>query len=326
VTTHAAEVSERYLHFARDECHGYSRLYESLSLAVAEDPLLRGFLSEQPDPQPNLFFGAVQHLTGPERMPKDGLALAELVRRHGDRIRALMRSHHTQTNEVGRCGALLLAMPAGPLALIELGSSAGLCLLMDRYRYEFGLERLGDPASPVLIEAPTSGATPIPDAPPCVAWRLGIDRDPLDVRDPDATGWLLSLVWADHPQRRARLEAAIRVAQADPPPVRRGDLVDDLWPALEQAPGSASLVVFHTAVRPYVSPERWQQLDLLLAEHSTGRDVTLVSFESDGKTRIAADGGMHAFVLERTTFSGGLARRERLAKGHPHGGMIQWKV
>ena len=122
----AEEVSERYLHFARDECHGYSPLYEHLALAVAEDPLLRGFVSEQPDPQPNLFFAAVQHLTGPERMPEDGLALTAFVRRSADEIRALMRSHHTQTNEVGRCGALLLAMPPGPLALVELGASAGL--------------------------------------------------------------------------------------------------------------------------------------------------------------------------------------------------------
>jgi hypothetical protein len=237
-----------------------------------------------------------------------------------------MHAHHTQTNEVGRCGPLLLAMPPGPLSLIELGASAGLCLLLDRYRYDFGSKRLGDADSPVLVECSATGAPPIPDAPPTVVWRLGIDLDPLDVTDPDATGWLLSLIWADHPRRRARLEAAIRVARRDPPPLRRGDLLDDLRPALAEAPPGTTLVVFHTAVRPYVPPERWQELDGLLAEHSQERDVSLVSFEGDGKTRLAADAGMHAFVLERTTFSGGRARTEHFAKGHPHGSSIRWEA
>jgi hypothetical protein len=325
VSTSAEEVSGRYLHFARDECHGYSPLYEHLALAVAEDPLLRGFVAEQPDPQPNLFFAAVQHLTGPEHMPADGLALTAFVRRNGDPIRALMRSRHTQTNEVGRCGALLLAMPEGPLALLELGSSAGLCLLLDRYRYDFGGVHVGDPRSSVEIDCPVTGPAPIPGVVPEVVWRMGIDRDPLDVRDADATAWLLSLVWADHPHRRRRLEAAIRLAQADPPAVRRGDLLDDLGPVLAEAPADARLVVFHTAVRPYVPAERWEDLNGALSEHSRQRDVTLVTFEGDGRTRLVEGAaGPHAFLLERITFSAGSARTERLGKGHPHGGMVHW--
>ena len=58
-------------------------------------------------------------------------------------LAAVMRSHHTQTNEVGRCAVILPALPAAPIALIEVGASAGLCLLFDKYQYDYGTSLVG---------------------------------------------------------------------------------------------------------------------------------------------------------------------------------------
>ena len=169
-----------------------------------------------------------------------------------------MRSHHTQTNEVGRCAALLPAMPAGPLALVEVGASAGLCLMLDRFHYDYGTIEIGDETSPVRLHCALRGDVEPPLALPQIAWRSGLDIEPVDLNDPERARWLMACIWPDHVGRRTRLEAAIRLWKQDAPPVRRGDLIDDFPTLLAEVPLDATLVVFHSAVLPYVSPERRQ--------------------------------------------------------------------
>src|SRR5262245_35501457 len=200
-----------------------------------------------PTPQPNLFFATVQFLTGPRDMPTSGAALRALVRRRQDDVAVAMRSRRTQTNEVGRCAVLLPALPPGPLALVEVGASAGLCLLLDRFLYDYGTVRVGAASSPVQLACAVTGDAPLPAACPEIVWRRGLDLAPVDVNDDDAVRWLLACVWSDHAERRQRLRAVIGVARAVPPLVVAGDLVDDLPALLAAAPGDATLVVFHSA-------------------------------------------------------------------------------
>src|SRR5437870_13338175 len=129
----AADVKRRYRQFADMECKGYSDVYYGLALAVSEDEEVVGFIAEMPVIQPNLLFASVQFLTGPGSVPKTGSELRAFVKRHGHELANVMRSRRTQTNEVGRCAVLLPAFPSGPLALVEVGASAGLCLLLDRH-------------------------------------------------------------------------------------------------------------------------------------------------------------------------------------------------
>ena len=242
-------VAARYRRFAAAEAHGHSALYEAFATGVASDAALLSFLAGLPveKQQPNLLFAAVRLVCGL------AVSFADFRQRlldHGDAVRAVMLRRRTQTNEAARCAALLPALAGllGPLALIEVGASAGLCLLPDRYGYDYGDVVL--PGDPVL--SCRAGGMTLPAAKPEVAWRRGLDLDPVDVRDADQVAWLEALVWPDQPERLSRLRRAVAVARADPPVVVRGDLRIDTLPLINEARRFGTVVVFHTAVLAYL--------------------------------------------------------------------------
>jgi hypothetical protein len=201
-------IARQFRRFAETEARGQSPLYETLARGVASDPGILAFLAELPAPkqQPNLLLAAVRFVCGLQPTVGDFHA-AWLA--GSDAVRAEILKRRTQTNEPARCAVLLpvLARLPGPLALIEVGASAGLCLFPDRYGYAYdGHTPFGpEPRFPCRADA----ATPTPAAHPLIAWRAGLDLNPLDVRDDDHMAWLRTLVWPDQPDRGARLDAAI---------------------------------------------------------------------------------------------------------------------
>jgi hypothetical protein len=239
-------TAQRYAGFAAREARGESSTYERLSFAVSRDDALLALLDTLPPGkrQPNLLFGVVRFLGGPL---EDPAAFHEFAMANWPAVAAELRTRATQTNEVGRCAVLLpvLAALPQPLALLEVGASAGLCLYPDRYAYRYGHHEVG--AGRPVLECAATGFAP-PAAVPEVVWRAGIDLNPLDVTDPGDVAWLDALIWPEHAHRRARLRAAAGVAAAEPPLLVRGDLVDDLPTLAARAPTGATLVVFHTSV------------------------------------------------------------------------------
>src|ERR1043166_8704703 len=218
--THA--LAERYRRFAANEARGSSPLYEHLALHVAGSAGILDFLLSLPAErrQPNLLLAAVRHAV---RVPHDGGELERFIRAHRPDIVRVMLSRATQTNEPARCAVMLplLARLPQPLALIEVGASAGLCLLPDRYGYDYGRRRIaGRPVFPCHASA----ATPLPDRQPEIVWRAGLDLNPIDLADGNQLAWLRTLVWPEQTERLARLDAAIAVARRDPPRLMRGDL------------------------------------------------------------------------------------------------------
>ena len=244
-----------YRAFAQ-EARGRSAAYESLAESVAADAALVGFVCALPyaKRQPNLLFAAAGYLLG----AAPGLPeLRDLASNSPAELTEVILGHRTQTNEPARCATLLpaLAQLPGPLALIEVGASAGLTLLVDQYSYDYAGHRLAgrDPQAPTLRCEPR-GPVPLPGALPEVVWRAGLDLNPLDVNDADDMRWLTCLVWPGEGDRAERLAAAIASARRDPPAVHRGDLLTDLPALAAQAPAAATLVVYHTSVLAYVAP------------------------------------------------------------------------
>jgi hypothetical protein len=255
------EVVRRYEGFAEHYAQGSSPAYAEIARELARDrevvELVLG-LPAGSKRQPNLLLAAVRYLEGPVSSWEEFRAwLVE----HWERVRAVVLERSTQTNEVRRLATMLpvLASLRGPLALVEVGASAGLCLYPDRYRYSYdGAAPIGPADSEVVLECATSRRVPVPTRVPEVAWRAGIDLDPLDVRDEDDVRWLQALIWPGEPERerRERLLGAVRVAAADPPLLVAGDLAEKLESVVAMAPSDATLVVMHSAVLPYLPPER----------------------------------------------------------------------
>jgi hypothetical protein len=246
----AEHLAAGYREFAAREA-GRSPLYAEWAAGVAGDEEILGWLAGLPrgKRQPNLLFASVRLLAG---TPADFAAFRDVLRQRRPAVEAVVLARRTQTNEPARCALLLPALAAlqQPLALLEVGASAGLCLLPDRYAYDYAGHRVGN-GGPVLRCRP-EGAVPLPGALPSVVWRAGLDLSPVDVRDADATRWLELLVWPGEEYRLDDLHGALAVAREDPPRVVPGDLVTDLPALAAQAPEDATLVIFHTAVLAYV--------------------------------------------------------------------------
>ena len=249
-------MRELYAEFGKREAHGVSPTYERLSLAISHDDELLARLSTLPATkrQPNLLYAVIRFLGGPVDEPA---AFHEFTLANWPAVEAELQTRTTQTNEAGRCAVLLPALAAlpQPLALLEVGASAGLCLYPDRYSYRYSSSdtTLGEGAP--LLECAATGLVP-PAVRPEVVWRAGLDLNPLDITDPASVAWLEALIWPENVHRRERLRAAAAVAAADPPVLVRGDLVDDLPALAAQAPAGATLVVFHTSVLFYVTAAR----------------------------------------------------------------------
>jgi Uncharacterized protein conserved in bacteria (DUF2332) len=247
-------IAAAYTEFAIREARGVSPTYERLSLAISSDGELLTLLGGLPvtKQQPNLLFGVVRFLGGPVDDPG---AFHDFTLANWPAVEAELRTRAVQTNEAGRCALLvpvLAALPQ-PLALLEVGAAAGLCLYPDRYSYRYGSHTVGSDGPALDCDAT---ATALPDRLPEVVWRAGLDLNPLDVNQPADVAWLEALIWPEHVHRRARLHAAAAIVAADPPTLVCGDLADDLPALAALAPADATLVVFHTSVLYQVTAAR----------------------------------------------------------------------
>jgi hypothetical protein len=175
-----------------------------------------------------------------------------------------------QTNEVGRCAALLpgfLAVAAGtglPLRLLEVGASAGLNLRWDAYRYRAGGFGWGPRDSPLTIDFELTGG-PISEADATVAERLGCDASPIDPRTEEGRLTMLAYVWPDQTLRLQRMRAAIEVARESPVTIERRSAAEWVGERLaDPAPGLAT-VVYHSIVMQYLTEGEREEFEARVA-------------------------------------------------------------
>ena len=346
-----ADLAAKFRRFAENEAPK-APLYGRLAQGVADDPAVLELAARAGagQPAPNLLFAAVQsHLL---RAPKEPLA-AHYPEIGGDRpgggrpgddrsnddpwpqfrasclanadtIAPILETRMVQTNEVGRCALLLPALSviwrAGreqPLGLIEFGASAGLNLLLDRYAYDYGDGRVrGDPSSAVRLHCNVRGTTapPLPDRPPPIATRVGLDLNPLDVTIADDASWLRALVWPGMVERIARLEAAIARAAADPPRLRAGDGVALLPAALAEMPATATACVFHAHTLNQLAPAAHDAFEATLKRAAASRPIY----------RIGLEGATPHSSLTLHRHDGAGVESRTLAHCDAHGAWLEW--
>ena len=167
-----------------------------------------------------------------------------------------------QTNEAGRsasfmAGLLWLSGRLGPrFELNELGASAGINCMMDRYRYNLGGMTTGPDGSPMRIKPEWRGSPP-PDNPVEIVSIKGCDQAPIDLSDPHAALRVKSYVWPENADRIVRMDAAIALAAQRKPDVVQADALDWVLDRLA-APQSEGVirVINHSIVWQYIPADK----------------------------------------------------------------------
>ena len=317
-----ADIAEIYRWFAA-ETRDSSPTWTRVCRWVADTPAVIDRLEPLPGMkrQPQLFLAGLRWLGAPLA---PGPELEEWIGVHWEGLRAAIMDHSTQTNEAARTAVHLpvLAGLPGPIALVEVGSSAGLCLIPDAYafRYRIGAEVVDVGGGRPLIDCRVTGATPAECrwGRPDIAYRVGIDVAPLDPRDPDVRRWLTCLIWPDQEERETRLRTALDAAAARQVPIVTGDALAALPAVVARAREHApTVVVMHTATLSYLPRGRRSAFGPLVA----GLGARWLSCEGGRvvpqvRDRLPDAAGSPGFVLA-------LDGRP-LARVGAHGGWIDW--
>lgn len=245
----------------------------------------------------------------------------ELARDRADELRPMLRDG-VQTNEVRRCCALhpgalrFAATTALPLRLLEIGSSAGLNLAMDRYGYDLGGVHQGLASSHLQLTAAWEGRAP-PGGTLEIASREGCDVDPFDVTVTAECLRLQSFVWPDQAERLERLRFALDLARRDPPVLTRARAGDWLATRLAAPVPERATLLFHSVMWWYVPEEERERIVGLVEAAGDRADETCPL----GWLRMEST-GPDACELRLRRWPGG--HEYRLARVHHHGAWIEW--
>jgi hypothetical protein len=202
-----------------------------------------------------------------------------------------------------------------PLRLYELGASAGLNLQLDRYAYELGGRAAGDPASPLELKPDWQGPPP-PNAEVHIVGRAGVDLNPVPL--PEGRERLIAYVWADQARRLAQLEAALVLAEADPPRVDRGDAAEWLEARLPLTPepGTTRVVLHSVAFHYFPDATKRRIAAYLEAAGANAAEAAPLAW-----LRYEEQPGDEHFSLRLRIWPG---EDRLLAWVHPHGRSVNW--
>ena len=337
------DIAAAFRRFAERECHGIAPLYEALAAAVAEDEsvLALAALTPSGQPVPNMLLAAVHYLLladaddplarhyrslTPDSAPP--AAAWPLFRRfclaHRAAIAELLGSRVVSTNEIGRAACLMpafarLARQVGGACLhfVEVGASAGLLLLWDRYGYDYGDGAIaGDAGSPVRIHCRLRiGHPDFRLGKARFGRRIGLDRHPIRPSEPDDRRWLAALVWPDMPARLAYLRDALELAVQAPPELRAGDGVALLPEIAAELPSGEPACVYHAFTRNQFDRATRGRFEFALARIATTRPLYHVALEWESDT---------APLLRLTSRVDGAVQETLLARCDAHGAWLDW--
>ena len=340
-------LANHFHRFARFETPQLdSPMYTELAYGVSLDPFLLELSSHtQPgQPAPNTLFAAVQYLllrgadhplrthypivTGEPRPSKPALPLFRaFCEQYRDDIQSLLRTRRTQTNAVRRASVLVPAFAfihqreARPLALIEVGTSAGLNLHWDHFHHTYfrddkAIDSWGPANSELALRCDLRADLPALPAQIPVASRVGIDTHPIDIREADSLLWLRALIWPEHRERHRWLETAAKIHQRQNPLMLAGDANDLIEGQIAACPPEATAVVYATHVLYQFGREALSDFLQALDRAGSERPVWMIALEGTGE---------RCSELIATRFEGGTREALKLADANPHGWWIRWQ-
>lgn len=336
----------RFREFGEIHIRDMSPHYAYLATRIADERELLAVASAAAEgqPTPNLLFAAVRFLLdrgasldllgtyptefGSEIPPRSFELFRKFVLANRIEIERLVSTRRVQSNVVRRCAVLLLGlMKVSELFArlsftnIEIGASAGLTLLWDRFSYEYGSHStVRNTKSSVVVETEIRGRVPLRagQSLPEVTSNLGIELDPISDTDEFAMAWLRALIFPEHSDNRVLFDAAVEVARLHPPNVIAGDALNMLPALLSDLPGGHPVNIYHSHTLNQFPVESRDRLDEILREASRKRPVTRLAFE-------ATPAGYSDLRLVSYE-NGNQVDAVVLANCEAHGRWIEWRV
>ena len=253
-----------------------------------------------------------------------------------DLVREAIRAHEAplmawlagppQTNEAGRSANFIAAMLwladrglPSEFECLEIGSSAGINLMMDRYAYNLGGVRAG-PEDPVMWFEPEWKGPPPPDNSIRIASLKGCDVSPVDLADPAQALRLRAYIWPEHTVRFERMEAAIAAAKARAPDLVQMNAADFVEEQLAKPQVAGTVrVLMHSIVWQYLPKD--QQERVTAAMEAAGAKATLQ--HPLAWIAVEADRTVHRHGTKVRYWPGG-EEEVQLTWSHPHGADIEW--
>jgi hypothetical protein len=285
-------------------------------------------------------------------------ALSNFIDERFDELQQLVTEGATQTNEVGRSALVLPALAtlgaeqSKTIAIVEIGTSAGLNLRPDAYAITYQSDNgttttVGPKDSTVQIETDSSQSIePLPFAALDslrIGSRIGVDLNPLDVTDEFQARWLCALIWPDDTARFHRLNAAIKYAASNPVGIVQGDAVETIGAHIASVPAEEFPVVVTTWVLTYLTEPQREAFTVELDQAAKHRDFAWIAMEHPAyavglpwpKKVTAAWGStsldpvMQTIIKSGTPlvvhrYQGGVRSSQWIASVHAHGHWINW--
>ncbi|MGE0387746.1 MAG: DUF2332 domain-containing protein [Gammaproteobacteria bacterium] len=297
--------------------------------------VLHYLLLRQPDAALAAFYPSI----APHPAPADamGPALRTFCLENADAIRTELAQRTIQTTVVNRAAYYLLAVAhasaaaaGAPLALVELGPSAGLNLLFDRYRYDFGTgSAFGDAGAPLTVTPNFRGAVPTPPAEmPRLSARIGIDLNVIDLAREADRLWLLAVLPPDWSDERCMVQAAMDYRVAQPLDIRQGDAVALLPRVSAELDGD--LCILHSACINYWPIPAREQFELWLRDTSRIRTVHRLSMEqpspipAQDRAKVERGEVLPYEIAHSVYRAGSLERRDLLGRCDSFARWIEW--
>ncbi|MEU3275271.1 DUF2332 domain-containing protein [Saccharomonospora sp. NPDC006951] len=359
-------IRHRLRRFAEHDANGVSPLYEHLAAQAADDDEVASLLTaaKGEEAHPTLLLAAAHRLVQADPIHPlsryypslggfDGVdgqtwpLFREFLLERADKVRDLVASRFTQTNEVRRAAVLYpaIAMIAkqarGKIGLLEVGCSAGLLLGLDRFSYQYqcdgGEQITAGPAKTAVglhcaLELGEGAVTPKVPKKLTVGAKVGLDRSPVDASDEDELAWLEACVWADQPDRIRLLRTAAAAQRKDVPELVAGDAVDGLTGAAARIPAELPLVVLTSHLLAYFSVQRRKDFVAALARLASDRPLWWVMLDGyevglshvlPGRDELAFARTAQA-TLGVARWEDGTAQGQALALAGAHGQRMTW--
>lgn len=342
-----SKIAAVFKEFARRECQNVSPLYYQLSLDMAEETDLLQLAAQvrKGQPIPNLFYGAIHYLLlqseieeltsyypSINKSTSPGIPIdlfKDFCQRREEEIVQILRQRIVQTNAINRTAYIMPIVSSlfpsdVPINLVDIGTSSGLTLNFNNYEYNYGEGRQWGSSAVKIKSEILAGHLPSFPSIARVKRKIGIDQNPLDLKEGENGNWLKALIWPDMEERFNRMEAAISAAKTSDVSLHKANQANVFQSIIDTVPKTEGLLVYHTHVLYQFTVAQRQVFRQMLYEVGQYRDFYYLAVEAN-RVFDGLIGDKPGVKIVLTHYQVGKKTTKILGETNGHANWIKWQ-